>query len=245
MKNRLPKLTVLVFCTLAIQVSAIAADIGFLTDYANLEDNPGGLVGRVYVKPGALDALVAYDAVMIDQPEVFMSSESKYSGAKPDHMKQLSDTLRQSMIERMEAGGYNTVDEPGPGVLYMRWAITDLYLKKKKKNFLAYTPIGMVVHTTSQLAIRDLWKKIDIVELNLEVEFLDAQNGEILAAAIMERGHRKDKKSKQKQELVSWEDLDAVMRTFGERVRCNLDNARAEESVREDCTQILIEADKS
>lgn len=244
MKSRFLSTLIAGTLLLAMQ-TGIAAESGFLSDYSQLETRPTGLVGRVYIKPGAADALAAYNAVMIDQPEVFLADDTKYAGAKPDHLKQLSDTLRQAMIDRMSAGGYNTVDEPGPGVIYMRWAVTDLYLKKKRRNFLAYTPVGMVVHTTAQLAIQDLWKKIDIVELNLEIEFLDAQNGEVLAAAVLERGHRKDKKKKQKQELVSWEDLDAVMRTFGERVRCNLDNAKLEESAREDCTQILIESAKS
>ena len=221
--------------------AGLAAESGFLTDYSMLESRPGAATERIYIKPGAIDMLASYNAVMVDQPEVFMSADSKYAGAKPDHLKQLSDSLRSVLVERLEAGGYKTVDEPGPGVVYLRMAMTELYLKKKKRRLLAYTPVGAVVHATTKLATRDLWKKIDIVELNVEAEFLDSQSSDILAAAVMERGARKDKAAGQKQELVSWEALDATMQTFGERVRCNLDNARSEAASREDCSQIVVE----
>ena len=218
------------------------AESGFMDDYSILKAREDQIINKLYVAPQTLGKLPKYNKLMIDQPEVFVSPETKYKGAKPDHLKVLSDTLRAAMIERFEAGGYTIVDAPGPDVLYMRWAITDLYLKKKHKNILAYTPVGFVVHTSTQLAIRDLWKKIDIVELNLETEFLDSESGELIAAAMLERGHRKSKGSKQ--ELVSWEDLAATMHTFGERLRCNLDNSRHLESEREDCLSIVAKPEE-
>ena len=226
---------------LSLSVAGWGADSGFLDDYSILERRGSDAINRIYVAPGTLDLLSTYDAVMVDQPEVFMSPDSKYKGAKPDHIKTLADHARQALVERLEAGGYRIAEEAGPGVVFVRWAITDLYLKKKKRGILSYTPVGFVVHATAKAAIRDLWRKIDIVELNIEAEFIDGANGDLLAAAIMERGARKAEG--QKQELVSWEELDATMRTFGQRLRCQLDNARMEESGRQDCSQIVIEAE--
>ena len=217
-----------------------AADSGFLSDYSLLEDRPGDVVSRAYIAPGALEALAAYSSVMIDQPEVLMAADTKYKGAKPDHLKTLADTLRMAMTERFEAGGYTVADQAGPGVVYVNWAVTDLYLKKKKRGLLSYTPVGFVVHSTAQAAIQDLWRKIDIVELNIEAEFVDGASGELLGAVVMERGARKDKETGQEQELVSWEELDSAMQTFGERLRCNLDNARKPEDARYDCTTINL-----
>lgn len=225
----------------ATATSSWAADSGFLSDYSLLEATPGNIVSRAYIAPGTVDALASYNSIMVDQPEIHLAADSKYKGAKPDHLKSLADTLRLAMIERLEAGGYQTADQPGPGVIYLRLAVTDLYLKKKKRSILSYTPAGFVVHTTAQAAIRDVWRKIDIVEMNIEAEFVDSNTDKLMAAAVMERGARKDKAKGQKQELVSWEDLDAAMRTFGERVRCNLDNARKVEGDRDDCTQIVVE----
>ena len=85
-------------------------------------------------------------------------------------------------------------------------------------------------------------RKIDIVELNVEAEFLDSASEALLAATIFERGARKNKATGQKQELVSWEDLDAAMRNFGERLRRHLDNARTSATARYDCASIVVEA---
>jgi hypothetical protein len=155
-------------------------------------------------------------------------------------MKQLVDTARMATIERLEAGNWAVVDEPGPNVVYMRWAIDELYLKKKKRGILSYTPIGIVVHATVQASIRDLWKKIDIVELGLKIEWVDSVSGEVLSAGKVKRGIRKSKG--QKAELVSWEELDALFRTIGEQTRCHMDNNRvADQEKRIDCDSILVE----
>ena len=224
----------------ALPMVGWGAESGFMEDYSVLERVEAG---RVYVAPGTLALLsdYEYNAVMVDQPEVFMSPDSDYKGAKPDHLKTLADTARFAFMERLEESGYEVANRIGPDVLFVRWAITDLYLKKKKRSILSYTPVGLVVHTTAQAAIRDLWRKIDIVELKIEVELIDGADGNLLAAGVMERGARKAKG--QKQELVSWEELDAVMKTIGAKMHCVLDNARKEEAEQEDCSQILIVAE--
>ena len=104
---------------------------------------------------------------------------------------------------------------------------------------MSYTPIGFVVHSTKQAAIRDLWKKIDIVELGFEMEFTDAASGELLGAATSKQGARKARG--QKQDPVSWEELDAMFSTIGERTRCHIDNSRRPQAEWQVCIEILIE----
>ena len=220
-------------------VSAASQDIGFLTDYSQLETQEEGFADRMYLAPNLMERLDDFNAVLVDQPEIFIAADSKYGGAKGDQLKLLADTARLATMERLEAGGFTVADGPGPGVLYLRWAIADLYLKKKKRGLLSYTPVGMVVHTTKQAAIRDLWKKIDIVELRMEMELSDAVTGEILAAGTSSHGMRKGRG--QEQDLVTWEELDAMFSTVGERIRCNVSNAKRPQSDWEHCTDIVIE----
>lgn len=219
----------------------MAQENDFLTDYSLLEKREGDLVDAVYIAPNVMDKMGDFNAIMVDQPEIFFSPDTKYKGAKPDQLKALADTSRLAMMERLEAGGYNVTDTPGASVMLMHWAITDVYLKKKKRGILSYTPVGFVVHSTKQAAIKDLWKKIDIIEMGIEMELTNSATGEILAAGMFMEGHRKDKKQDIEQDPVTWEELDAMFSTIGERVRCNLDNARLAENAREDCAAILIE----
>ena len=222
---------------------ASGQDIGFLTDYSLLETRKADFANRVYIIPDVTERLRDYNAILVDQPEIFIAADSKYKGAKPDQLKLLADTARLATMERLEGSGYTIADGPGPGVLYMHWAIANLYLKKKKRSILSYTPVGMVVHTTKQAAIRDLWKKIDIVELGLEIELTDSVSGEVLVAATSKHGMRKGRG--QKEDLVTWEELDAMFRTVGERARCNLDNAKRPRSEWQLCSNIVIEAEQA
>ncbi len=184
-----------------------------------------------------------YDSVLVDQPEILIAADSKYKGAKGDELKQLADAGRLAMIEQLEAGGYTIADEPGPNVVYIRWAISDLCLKKKRRRILSYTPVGFVVHATVKAAIRDLWKKIDIVELGMKIEWSDSVSGQILSAGSARRGMRKAKG--QKADLVPWEEIVAVLKTVGEQTRCYMDNQKREEAKWLDCDSIEIKAEEA
>lgn len=220
--------------------SAFGQDNDFLTDYSLLEPYDGDLVTSRYLIPDIMQRLADYDAVLVDQPEIFIATDSKYKGAKGDQLKALADVARLAAIEQLEAGGYRIAAEPGPNVLYIRWAITDLYLQKKKRGILSYTPIGFVVHATHSAAVRDLWKKIDIAELSIEIEMSDLVTGEILAAAVTsQQGMRKAKG--QKAIIVSWQELDALFMTVGARLTCILDAAATPESQWTRCADIWIE----
>ena len=223
-------------------VSAFGQNNDFLSDYSILEETEGDnlLIKARYTPAENVQRLKDYKAVLVDQPEIFIAADSKYKGAKGDQLKLLADLARLATQQRLEAGGYVIADAPGPDVLYVRWAITDLYLKKKKRGLLSYTPAGMVIHATRQAAIRDLWKKINIVEFAVELELSDFVTGEIIGAAVTRRqGKRKDKG--QAEDLVSWQDLDALFLTVAERLTCGLDNSAKPESEWADCGAIWIE----
>jgi len=221
---------------------AVAQDDSFFTDPSLLEPWDQGTFDRGYVDPVIPLKGHGFNAVMIDQPEVFVAADSKYKGAKGDHLKQLADVARLAMMDRIEAGGYTITDEPGPNVVFIRWAIADLYLQKKKRGILSYTPVGMVVHSTRQAAQRDLWKKIDIVELGLMIEWIDSVSGNLISAGDARQGVRKAKG--QKADLVSWQEIDALFLTIGEQTRCHLDNNEPEGQggdMRMDCDSLVVE----
>ena len=73
----------------------------------------------------------------------------------------------------------------------------------------------------------------------MEIEFSDSVTGEIIAMGTSSHGMRKGKG--QEQDLVTWEELDAVIRTVGERLRCQLDNARKPRSDWVVCSDITLE----
>ena len=80
-------------------------DGGFFTDPSLLKPWDQGTFDLGYVDPDILQKAQRYSAVMVDQPEIQIASDSKYKSAKADDLKQLADVGRLAMIERLEAGG--------------------------------------------------------------------------------------------------------------------------------------------
>ncbi len=227
---------------LCAMASAAAQNNDFLSDYSTLQDHDEDtrFTARVYQVPNAEQRLGDYTSIMVDQPEIFIAADSKYKGAKGDQLKALADVARLSTIAQLEAGGLNVVDTPSTDTLYMRWAITDLYLQKKKRGILSYTPVGMVVHTTKSAATRDLWKKIDIAELRIEIELTDVVTGEVIVAGIShQQGFRKQKG--EKADLVTWQELEALFDTTGARLSCGLTNAAKPAEGKVNCAAIWID----
>jgi len=201
---------------------------GFLSDYSGLKKRTTDTyVDYIYVAPGVKDTVAKYTTVMIDQPEIFIHPDSKYKGIKADDIKALADALRGA-VAREVSSAYQIVDQPGPNVMYVALAATNLHLKKKKRGLLGYTPIGLVAGATKSIVVQDITKKISLKALSVETEARDSQTGELLVAIVESRAGGK-------QEPASWDELEAIFAEYGKRVRCRLDNARLVESERADC----------
>jgi hypothetical protein len=231
MKHRKAGAYSLAFCLVITAFgSAVAEDFhssDFLSDYSQLKKTSDAYMDYTYLAEGAPDKMANYSAVMIDQPEIFIAANSKYKGIKPDDMKQLADAFRAAMAASLSTT-YMIVDQPGPNVLYMRFAISNVQLKKKKKGLFSYTPIGLVAGAAKSAMTSDFTKKIDLKGVTVEVEILDSSSSEQLAALLETRSGKKD-------EPASWAELEALISVYSRRVGCRLDNARRAEDARVDC----------
>jgi len=218
------------FLTITAFGTALSQDLqssGFLSDYSQLKETSDQFMGHSYLVPGAEDMMANYTAVIIDQPEIFIASNSKYKGIKPDDMKVLADAFRTSLSQSL-AQDFMVVEQAGPNVLYVRFAITNLQLKKKKKGLLSYTPVGFVAGAAKSALTSDITKKIDLKGLVMEMEVLDSNSEQQLAAAVEVR-------SGSKEEPASWAELEAMIGVYAQRMRCTLANSRVAAESRVDC----------
>ena len=227
MKYRTAGFFSLAFLTIAAFVTALAQDIqssDFLSDYSKLQRD--GQMGYSYLAPDAPGRMANYSALLIDQPEIFVSPDSEYKGMKPDDMKQLADAFRNAMVQEL-VETYTIVDQPGPNVLYLRFAFTNLQVKKHRRRLLGYTPIGIVVHGVKS-GFTDITSKIDLKGITVEMELLDSTTEEQFAALLETRADTEE-------EPTSWEEVEAIIVGYAQRGRCRLDNARVSEEGRVDC----------
>lgn len=188
---------------------------------------------EVYMAEGVASKLGEYNALIVDQPEVHLDPDSKYQDIEPDALARLVDDFQAAFTGELEKV-YEITDEPGPDVLRVKWALTNLQLKYKwSKNPLSYTPVGAATHEIRKARSDDVTKKAALRGVMLEIELLDSHTGERLSAAVESR-HRKD-------EPTSWQELEDLVRTYGRLLKCRLDNARVPREQWIDCVETLAE----
>lgn len=209
----------------------------FLSDYSGLKPATDNPFDEMYIAPGALTEVARYTAIMVDQPELFIHPDSKYKGMKPDDMKVIADALRDAITNELK-DAYKVVDAPGANVLYVRMAVGDLWLQKKKRGILSYTPAGFIIHGAKNLA-KEVTEKIDLKNMKIEGEVLDSQNLEQLAAMTTSRGSLS---GKSETEATSWDELNGLFGVVGKRLRCRLDNSHKPESEWTKCGEIGLAA---
>lgn len=218
---------------LLLSSELLADDSGFLTDYSTLKPIAGS-DARLYTAPNAHTNFKNYKAVMIDQPEFVIASDSKYRGVKPDEAKAVADALRAQMNDTVTKNGrLFVVDKPGPGVLYVRIAASNIHLAKKKRGLLGYTPAGFVIGSAVS-AGEEMEQKIILQDMNLEIEIQDSQSQEVLVAMVDKVDPSKKAKASQ-----SWSKEHTVMDYWANRFVCRLENSQKPENEWADCEKLL------
>jgi hypothetical protein len=222
--------TLLGFLALTASCSTALGQSGFLSDYSQLEPLANAPADLVYVAPGAYQRIARYTSVLVDQPEIHFSADSEYRGLKPEDTVALAETVREAIRETLAAGGYSVVDQPGPNVLFVGVALTDLYLKKKRRGIMAYTPIGAVANA-GRNAMRETLEKVDFIEMSLEAELADSQSGDVLGALVTVRGAQEG----EREQRIDLDELIATIGGYADRLRCRLDNSKLPEAHWVDC----------
>ena len=96
---------------------------GFLSDYSKLEPDPDGSGAERYRNP-AVD-MKKYNKILFEKIMVSLKDDTQYKAVDPDALKAMTDYLHEA-IARELGDAYPIVNEPGPDVLRLRVAITDI-----------------------------------------------------------------------------------------------------------------------
>lgn len=165
-----------------------------------LRHSPSGKMARDYPKG------------LIGSVTFFFAEKSKSKDIDADEMKQISDAMKQALVT-VAGKNWQIVQQPGPDVVQINVAITDIELKNKKRGLLGYTPIGLVTTTARNLA----GKRLTLGNAQLQGEIIDSISGDVISIFALEKiGEFDDKKG------MSWEDvrlafIDAATRAIGQQ----------------------------
>jgi hypothetical protein len=152
---------------------------GFLSDYGRLTRAPGGDGALCWRKP-ELD-LKRYDKVLINRILVTIKSDQQ-EGIDPTDLKSLVDYFHGALVKELKPQ-MQIVSEPGPGVIVLRIALTDLVPTQVSRSLAGTAiPYGFVAEAGSGVATgRPAGSTPYLGETGIEMQFLDGASGVVLA----------------------------------------------------------------
>lgn len=188
---------------------ALAVNSDFIENLPQLSPDKEHSGGMIWEKPG-LDRS-KYTRVMIEPITIFVSPDSPYKGMSPTELKALSDKFLEVVLKTLEPD-VPVVSQPGPGVVYLRPALVDVSLAKKKRGLLGYTPVGLVVVAVADAA----GARISLKQARLEIEALDSVTGERVAVIV-------DNSPKgAESEKLSWDSIERTFQYYAERFKARM-----------------------
>lgn len=195
----------------SVQMSSVE-QTGFLQDYSKLREGVADEAVMVYINPQV--DFRPYDKILFDRVTVWFSDKAEYKGIDPETLKTLTDHFQQALLDAVK-DGYKVVDQPGPDVLRVRAAITDLKPSKPVANTVStILPVGWAVSGTTKAVSGD---NLGTGEAAAEFELLNSVTGLQLAAAVDRRQGGKAAFS------GKWEDAKEALEYWAKKFRSRLD----------------------
>ncbi len=160
-----------------------------------------------WIRPG-LDAK-KYKRAMVDYVVFALAPDSDYKGINADEMKKLADAASLALVNAIKEK-YEVVSEPGPDVVRIRFAITDL--KQSRPAVSAITtvvPVGLAISLVKK-GVSDDWTGGGLTKG--EVMFLDSMTGQVIAAGYG------DYSAKFTERYTRWGSVEDAFKKWGHQI---------------------------
>lgn len=159
---------------------------GFLKDYSLLQPDEDGS-GALRYRNSNVD-IKKYKKVLFERVQIGIKGDAEYKNIDPTELKALTDYFQEA-VKRELGTAYPIVDEPGPDVLRVRSAITELVPTKA-----GYSVVALVIPyaTIADLAAGKASKggagsSPYLGEAAIEAEGLDGITGDVVFAYVERR----------------------------------------------------------
>jgi hypothetical protein len=196
---------------------------GFLgDDYAKLSPDPGNSDWMTYFKNP--EVLRHSSSFLLEPVKVFLVPEAEERDIRPEDLTKLADYFTKAMREQLEAGHYDLVTEPGPGVLLLRFAITNVEPNGNKTNAVVSGTAAVASHAVAPGA-GELIPRLKVGRVSIEGEMVDSASGEVEMAFMTSKSGRRFFSGLKAFE--KWGDIDAAFRSWAKNFRQRLDKAHA------------------
>ncbi|MEA3275116.1 MAG: DUF3313 domain-containing protein [Pseudomonadota bacterium] len=162
---------------------------GFLSDDSKLKPEGGKSEACVYKNPKADPA--KYDKVMIDRIKIFLREDAESKEIDPAAMKELTDYFHTAIVKAV-GPAYPVVTKPGPDVVRLRIAITDLVPNAVEASVVSLVvPFLWVGDAGAGVAQGKAGSTPFVGAATVEMEALDSESNEQVAAYVETRVGKK------------------------------------------------------
>ncbi len=205
---------------------------GFLQDlYPEMREGKGDEALLVYRNPRVdWAAKATYHKVLLDPVMIWRGKDSTLEGPDRKEVQAIADAFYALLYQEL-AKDYEMVTEPGPKTLRMQAALTDVGQSRPALDILSSVPAPFnVAFVASTVKTLSTGKPLFKGEASIEGKLMDADSGEVLAAAVDRRvgGRFLDREV-----FDSWNDVHGALRYWAQLTRFRLCQMRKQT----DCVQ--------
>jgi hypothetical protein len=181
----------------------------FLGDYAkNLQPGPKDGASERWLKPGV--DFSKYNKIMLDHVVFFFADDSENKGIDTSELNEIANQCNLALVNALKES-YPIVTEPGPDVVRIRFAITDLKQSRPVLSGVSSVlPVGLGISLVKKGATGS-WTGSGVTKG--AVMALDSMTDEVIAVA------RDDYSAKFTERFTKWGSVEEAFRFWGERLK--------------------------
>jgi hypothetical protein len=189
---------------------------GFLGDtYAKLQPDAGNSDWLIYFKD--FEVFKKSDTFVLDPVKVFLVPEAEKRNIDQADLNELADYFTKAMKDEFQAGHYNLVTEPGPEIMVLRFAITNVEPNGGKTNAVISGSEAVAAHAVVPVpGASMLVPRLKVGRVSIEGQMVDSTSGDVQMAFMTSKSGRRffsGLKAFQK-----WGDIDANLTGLGDIV---------------------------
>ena len=202
------------------QDKILSQQSGFLGDtYSKLQPDPKNADLLVYWSNP--DALNNTSKFILDPVIVYLLPEAQQRGIDPEDLAKLTQYFTQAITDELsKSGRYEIVTEPGPGVMVLRVAITNVEPNGGKTNA-AVKGAAIAASTAVAPGASMVVPRVSVGKVAIEGEVDNSESGQRVVAFMTSKSGRRyfsGLKAYQK-----WGDIQAAFRAWAKNFRERLD----------------------
>jgi hypothetical protein len=194
---------------------------GFLSDYSKLQPDPKNDDLLIYWDNP--DALKNSSKFILDPVTVYLTPEAQNRGIDPEDLAKLAQYFTKAITDELNGSGrYEIVITPGPGVMLLKLAITNVETTGGKTNA-AVKGTAMAASTAVAPGASLVVPRVSVGRVAIEGEMVDSVSGEQMVEFMTSKSGRRYFSGLNA--YKKWGDIEAAFRSWAKNFRERLDKA--------------------